>query len=668
VDINNYRLKINFKKRFITIVLISILINCLGYSFLKRDKKNIVDSKGNPILLKGIGLGGWLVPEGYMLQTPGFGSPDQIRDLVRDVIGEANTDEFFKLYRKNFINEQDIKIIKEAGFNSIRLPFDYQILSPKDKPGVYLDDGFAIIDSLLAWCKKNNIYLILDMHCAPGGQNSGNISNSDGIAKLWTIPANQDRTIDIWRRIVERYKNEEWVGGYDLLNEPVLPDGYSNTVLRNFYARLCQSIREIDTNHIVFIEGNWYATDFSNIDPSYDNNIAYSFHKYWNDVTYGSINSYLFLRATWEVPLWMGESGENSNTWFYNSTKLYKDNNIGWCWWTYKKISTTNALFSVPLTANYQKVLDYWKSNTNKPTVDFAKAALFEMANNLLTEKCEYKGDMVTALMDSEFGTKAKPFKNLVIPGTINCVDYDLGVNGIAYSDKEFQNIGSGVQTNWNLGGAYRNDGVDIEKSKDIMGCEYAVGWIEKDEWLRYTITTSRDANHNIFFRVANPSGSGKIALYLDDQILATDITFPKTTGYYDWAMCWGPNVFIPAGVHSLKMLVLNSGFNINQMIFIQTSTKVDEQNIVKEFKLHGNYPNPFNPSTVIKYQMPAGQNVKITIYNLLGQEIKTLVNEFQSMGEHSINFDATGFPGGVYLIKFTAGKYIEMRKMMFVK
>jgi endoglucanase len=653
--------------RIILIILLSINISFQSYSFLKRDKKNIVDSKGNPVLLKGMGLGGWLVPEGYMLQTPGFGSPDQIRDLIKDVIGEANTDEFFKLYRKNFITEKDIKIIADCGFNSIRLPIDYQILSSKDKPGVYLEEGFGIIDSLLAWCKKYNIYLILDMHCAPGGQNSGNISNSDGTAKLWTIASNQDRTVEIWKKIAGRYKNEEWIGGYDLLNEPVLPSGYSNITLRNFYARLCQSIREIDTNHIVFIEGNNYATDFSNIDPVYDNNIAFSFHKYWNDVTLGSIAGYIFLGAQWDVPLWMGESGENSNTWFSNSVKLYKDNNIGWCWWTYKKIGTNSALFSVPLTANYQTVLDYWKNNTNKPSVEFARAALFEMANNLLTEKCSFRSDMVASLMDSEFNVKSKPYKNLTIPGTINCVDYDLGVNGIAYSDKEYQNIGSGTQTAWNLGGAYRNDGVDIEKSKDALGYEYAVGWIEKDEWLAYTINAAKDANHNIFFRVANPGG-GKIALYLDNKILADEITFPKTGGYYEWAMCWGPNVFIPAGTHILKLLVLNSGFNINQMIFIQTSSKTDDNKIVHEFKLHQNYPNPFNPSTKIKYNLKNKSHVELKIFDILGKEVCTLVDKEQVMGEYEINFDASGIPAGVYFIKLNAGSFRDIKKMMLIR
>ena len=93
------------------------------------------------------------------------------------------------------------------------------MLSPEDQPGVYLEEGFQVIDNLLTWCENNQLYLILDMHCAPGGQNSGNISDSDGIeARLWTESANQDRTIEIWKKLAERYVNEKWIGSYDLIN------------------------------------------------------------------------------------------------------------------------------------------------------------------------------------------------------------------------------------------------------------------------------------------------------------------------------------------------------------------------------------------------------------------------------------------------------------------
>ncbi|RKY55914.1 MAG: glycoside hydrolase family 5, partial [Candidatus Neomarinimicrobiota bacterium] len=117
--------------------------------FFKTLGFDIVDPDGNKFILKGYGLGGWLVPEGYMLHTPGFGSPSSIRNQIVDVIGEEETKKFFELYRKNYVTEKDIELIAQWGFNSIRLPFHYEFFSPIDSPGVFIDDGFDIIDTLL---------------------------------------------------------------------------------------------------------------------------------------------------------------------------------------------------------------------------------------------------------------------------------------------------------------------------------------------------------------------------------------------------------------------------------------------------------------------------------------------------------------------------------------
>ena len=346
--------------------------------FLRVDGKEIVDATGQPVLLRGIGLGGWLVPEGYMLHTPGYGSPTSIRNMMQDLIGEQETETFFEYYRANYVAEKDIEKIAAWGFNSIRLPFHYELLSPQNQPGVFLEEGFLLLDSLITWSKRQGLYVILDMHCAPGGQNSNNISDSDGEAKLWTVPANQDRTVEIWKKIAERYSGEAWVAGYDLLNEPVMPVGYNNLDLRNFYRRLALAIREVDNNHILFIEGNNFATDFRDLTPPllYGSNIVYSFHKYWNETTQATIQDYLNLRNNWNVPLWMGESGENSNPWFYETIKLLEANNIGWCWWTHKKIQTTTSPLSAPITPDYQRVLDYWNGNASRPAQAFARDAL----------------------------------------------------------------------------------------------------------------------------------------------------------------------------------------------------------------------------------------------------------------------------------------------------
>ena len=89
-------------------------------------------------------------------------------------------------------------------------------------------------------------------------------------------------------------------------------------------------------------------------------------------------------------------------------------------------------------------------------------------------------------------------------------------------------------------------------------------------------------------------------------------------------------------------------------------------QNI--SFSLEQNYPNPFNPNTVISYSLPVASNVKLFIFNTLGQEVKTLVSEYNHAGIHSINFNATDLPSGIYYYKIEAGEFSQIKKMILLK
>lgn len=89
---------------------------------------------------------------------------------------------------------------------------------------------------------------------------------------------------------------------------------------------------------------------------------------------------------------------------------------------------------------------------------------------------------------------------------------------------------------------------------------------------------------------------------------------------------------------------------------------------IPKEFKLYNNYPNPFNPSTTIKFDLPKGTDVKIAVYNLIGQEVTTLVNMHMPAGAYSISWDATNFASSVYFYRINAGTFTDIKKMVLVK
>ena len=150
-----------------------------------------------------MGLGGWLVPEGYMLLTGG--SPTDIRNKFIDLVGEDSTNTIMKRYEENYVGEKDIEQLAKWGFNSVRVPFHYRSLSPS--LGQYDQKGFAMLDSVIKWCSQHEIYAILDMHVAPGSQSGDANADSDGEARLWSSILNQDWSVEIWGEIARRYNN-----------------------------------------------------------------------------------------------------------------------------------------------------------------------------------------------------------------------------------------------------------------------------------------------------------------------------------------------------------------------------------------------------------------------------------------------------------------------------
>jgi hypothetical protein len=98
------------------------------------------------------------------------------------------------------------------------------------------------------------------------------------------------------------------------------------------------------------------------------------------------------------------------------------------------------------------------------------------------------------------------------------------------------------------------------------------------------------------------------------------------------------------------------------------TITEVDDLNIPVQFSLEQNYPNPFNPSTTIEYSIPESSNVKLIVFNSLGEKVTTLVNNFEEAGIHKVNFDAKDLSSGIYFYQLRAGSFVETKKMILTK
>lgn len=562
----------------LVLILVSTAANAQG--FLKASGKLITDDKGNKVILRGMGMGGWMLQEGYMFRLGNMGQQYKIKALIKELAGEEYTAKFYEQWVTNHTRKIDVDSMSSWGFNSIRLPMHYQLYTlPVDQEPVagqntWIEKGFAVTDSLLKWCKANHMYLILDLHAAPGGEgNDLPISDRDpNKPSLWESKANQNKMIALWRKLAQHYADEPNIGGYDIINEPnwgfEKPEDKRGTAeiknepLRQLMMDVTKAIREVDKKHLIIIEGNGFGNNYKGIFPLWDNNMALSFHKYGNFNNTGAIQGFLDLREKYNVPLWMGESGENSNTWFTEAIKLAESNDIGWAWWQLKKIGINNPL-EIKLTPSYQKLLDYWSGKGAKPTQHEAILTLNEFLNNIKLENNIYHKDVIDAMFRQVKSPVAVPFNKLLIKAntTINAVDYDMGSQRYAYYDKDTSSYQytPGVKTQGNRGHSYRNDGVDIQK--DDTG--YYVFNIEDGEWLQYTLDVNTKGLYTVKFLISSDNGKGVISLN------NREVAINKGTAN-GWFTVEFKDMSFIKGQNTIKVYAKEGGFNLKSIQFVK--------------------------------------------------------------------------------------------------
>ncbi|MCY4674956.1 MAG: cellulase family glycosylhydrolase [Bacteroidetes bacterium] len=624
----------------------------------------ILDANGQPTVIKGMGLGGWLLPEGYMLhistRSQPTDGPTGIRNQMIDLIGERGTDEFFELFREKYVQEKDIAKIKEWGFDHIRLPFHYRLFYNPELD-TWEEDGFELLDMLLEWCRRHEVNVILDMHAAPGAQNEGGISDSDGEARLWTEPDKYwPQTIKIWREIARRYSDEPLIIGYDLINEPTVPDEIARS-LANLYTRIIDAVQPISPNHLFFLEGNWWATSFDEhlrSIPQQRGNVVYSFHHYWKGADQGAIQYLLSMRDEDQVPLYLGETGENSNSWFYALTKVAEEHRIGINWWTHKKIETTTSPLSAPFAPGYAEVTRYWRGDGPEPSGEVAYRGLIGMAHYLDLDSARVNRGLLAALFDPEFGTVQKPFKEHEVPGIINAADYDLGNQGVAYQDSDHWAV-TGNAGGGNSGREYRNDGVDIEPSTDPNGFAYNVGFTERFEWLEFTLDVLHDGVYEIDVRGASQSGgdrTGSDILFSLDGDRIGEVEIGNTGGWQQWVTEQARTPELKAGTQRiLRVSFADREVNLNRMTFrlVSTTQREEADEIPAEPELLATYPNPFTEVVHISFSTPEPVTATAVLYDMLGRQVYQADDATYSAGSHeiSLTLDLALAPG-VYVLR----------------
>ncbi len=344
---------------------------------LQVSGNQIINSLHEPVYLRGVCVGGWMNMEEFINGYPG--SEHGTRMRLAEVLGKEKGDYFFDKMLDYFFGEDDVIYLKSLGATVVRLPLNYRHFEDDSLPFHYLEKGFARLNQALEWCEKYGLYVILDMHAVQGWQNTDwHSDNSTRHTLFWQHPHFQDRFVALWEEFARRYRGRSVIAGYNVMNEPVtntpfgrfssqyLPDWKA---INQIYRRVVEAIRAIDPDHIIFLEGDYYSSQFDGLEAPFAANLVYSSHNYnaggFGPGAYpGLINGeqwdrnkqeQVFLNHSgtrfsqkYQVPLWVGEFGAAYNGPAHeipdrlraldDQLSVYDEYGVHWTMWTYKDI------------------------------------------------------------------------------------------------------------------------------------------------------------------------------------------------------------------------------------------------------------------------------------------------------------------------------------------
>jgi endoglucanase len=398
---------------FTFIILVILFLNCshsvcetVNSGFIHVEHRDLYDANENLVKLRGFNLGGWLLWEPWIWSMYSNPQESVLMKNMSDILG-SNVEESFvqKIYR-NFISKKDFEVISGAGFNCVRIPFNHRFFDNEGLTNTTFN-GWEFMDTVLGWCKAYNIYAVLDMHSTPGGQSKERHAdiNVDSTLWLWSSEKSKLQTIELWKNIANHFKNNEMIAGYDLINEPL---ALNSGELFNFYKRIINGIREVDKNHIIFLEGNNVGTDFSAFKKLPGENVALSCHVY-TGLTVSSYDiekiakNYESISANLDLPVWVGEWGENS---FDNIKKTVyvfenKVNVCGWTLWTWKRTRIENKTvpYTFSINEGWKIIVDRLEGRLQKFPDNFdVNAALDQFFTQFKPENCIYDDELMKAL------------------------------------------------------------------------------------------------------------------------------------------------------------------------------------------------------------------------------------------------------------------------------
>lgn len=318
---------------------------------------------GREVRLRGVNLGNWLLREDFMLGL--YGTHSQMATAMGQAVGLEKAAAFWDEYERVYFTEDDAKFLKARGFNLLRVPINQNRLEDPNRPGVYDEAALRRLDDMVRISGQNGLWVMLDLHAVPGGQSREIYADSPaGANDFWRYADMRARATDLWVALARRYRHEQAVMGYDLINEPNT-EGHT-ALLSEWLRTTLARVRAVDPDKPVVLSGDEWGKGFLGLDASLwrDPQTVFQFHIYpsftypWasmttypatlDGVTYD--RAWLRLRLAEQLafkrrPVLLGEFGFTTGRRDDLFAPMIRDflkvaDEAGWSWaqWSYKDV------------------------------------------------------------------------------------------------------------------------------------------------------------------------------------------------------------------------------------------------------------------------------------------------------------------------------------------
>ena len=322
--------------------------------FLRAENGGFISDCGAPTVLRGINLNDDL----FWYKKDDLDESSNTADVfaaLEDRFGRYGARQLAQKYNESFITASDIKKISKLGANCVRIPLRYKFLFSKENCKGDID--FEQLDYVIQKCKKAGLYVILDLHSAPGFQNTDSACGKNEESVLFSSTKEgfeaRNATVRLWTQIAAHYKDEPAVAAYDLLNRPLNRiaewEGSLDT-LHKFYRRLLKAIRNVDEKHIIILEAAGTPDTLPLPEKFNGENIAYGIYSHFHttfeiQALLNGIKQFKDSRIPFIICKLRGEENLAS------SLEAMNDNGISWLAGDYKGSGLKSAFLyggSVP--------------------------------------------------------------------------------------------------------------------------------------------------------------------------------------------------------------------------------------------------------------------------------------------------------------------------------